>query len=243
MPPRKFNNYKKKKMPHATKRVDVAQNKKIENLEKKFKSLKEEIEVKHKDTLLSGVELVSAPVAGTNILLLNGLSQGNTNITRIGDNVKITSIQFRGRLTSAIALLGTSRPRVIIFWDKQANGAAPAATDLLDNSVITRLTDSPYNHDYIERFDILYDKTWVIDSNAVADFDPATGTTSTVMPKSVKINKYKKLQRKVNYGLGNAGTVADISHNSLYLMLISETATGSNPPTAFMGIRINYRDA
>jgi len=36
--------------------------------------------------------------------------------------------------------------RIIVFWDAQANGAAPTLAQLLDLSVATDGTQAPYNH-------------------------------------------------------------------------------------------------
>lgn len=222
-------------MPRTKK--DLQQDQKIKNVERHVKKIINQEELNHVDTFVNGVALVSDP--GTaNTILLNPLVQGDTNVTRSGDEVVYTSIQVRGiAIQDPDNVLGTEC-RIIVFWDKFPNGVAPTAATLLDNSVITQLTESPYNSDYYKRFKIILDRRFVLNAN-VGVQSPVT----SVEGKIVSFDFRKQMQKKSNYGLGNAGTIADIARGACYLLLLSQgTTAGGLAPLARIGIRMIYKD-
>lgn len=208
-------------------------------LNRKIKRIENRQELKHHDTAIDQ-EMYSDPDANS-MILLNGLTQGDTNITREGDRVTYTSIQFRGRVQAPAINLTSVTWRVIIFRDMQSNGAAPTAAQLLDSSVITTLVYAPYNTDYTDRFRVLMDKRSTMNSNVV--LLTAADQTTQVIPHARKINFKWKLGFITNYGLGNAGTIADISKNSVYMLVISDRTGISNQGTnMFGGVRMYYKD-
>lgn len=197
-------------------------------------------ELKWKDTLLSGVEMTSDP-ASTQLVLLNGLSQGDTSITREGNNTTFTSLQFRAEVFSTITNLVATFYRIIIFRDNQPNGAGPLAGNLLDITTITPYIYAPYNLKYAERFKVLYDYSGVI--NPQVELTVTAGATTEVMAVSHKLKFRKKLSTITNYGLGNAGTVADISKHSFYILLMSDQTDASGlGPSINAGIRMIFKD-
>lgn len=236
----------KKIMPRTKK--DQQQDQQITQVRRKIQKINNMVDLGHKDTFINGNLLASDPTVGNGqLILLNGLVVGNTDVTRVKDLINITSIQFRGDIVTDPNVVTGTLWRMLIVMDRQSNGAAPVIADILDNTTLTRLIDAPYNDDKFPRFKILLDKRGVINNHAIADFDPATGTTTTMFPASttfsyrIKVNPSKKNQ--TNYGLANGGGVADISTNSLYLVLMSNFAFASTvAPFCNAGVRIYFKD-
>lgn len=121
--------------------------------------------------------------------------------------------------------------RGILVLDRQPNGVAPAA---ITDVVATNSTVSPRNLANRKRFRIMYDKTW-----------PMGFTTATGSPTSRAFKLYFKFRRPivVDYNTGNAGTVADISTNSLYWITCGNVANGATTVNGKHYFRIRFVDA
>lgn len=113
--------------------------------------------------------------------------------------------------------------RCIIFMDKQPNETAPTMAALLATTVAGGV-DAFRNLDNRKRFVILHDSRMVV---------------STDFPERVH-EKYKKMSLVTQYDSGNAGTIADITSNSLYMLQVSDEAT--NTPTQIFNVRLRFID-
>lgn len=245
--------FQKKKLPMAKTRIDNMQSKRIVKVESKLTKLAKETELKHRDVFVDAVSADDNPDT-TQIILLNGVPQITTvdgDTLRAGNEIRITSLQIRGYLSlNQNTNVGTA-VRVMIFWDRQANGAAPSIDDVLDASTITERAIAPIEFDEINRFKIIYDKIHLLypqvqatqlDTNEVAPTDN-TITTTLFGGQRRPFRIYKKLNKKVFMGLSATGTITAITSNSLYLAFFSLTPTASNPPTVTFGARIYFKDA
>lgn len=234
------------KLPQALRqqqKVDNAQNIAINTLERKIKKLENAPELKFIDTQVGTVFASDASTGAGNILLLNGVAQGVTRITRLGDLARMTSVQIKIQASLATDELAPQSQRLILVYDKQADGAALTVANVIDGAVIGGITHRPYQLDNVpNRFKILYDKTFAINPQAVGTVTVATGVTAAYAPNTKIIHKKIKLNKKVNYGLGTAGTVADISTGSLYLLFLGTDATAGQPATALGGVRVYFKD-
>lgn len=228
----------KKKLPMARNKIDNAQNKRIVNIEKKLRAVENSPELKFIDNF-NAITILGVPAAAQ-INLLNGVVQGTTETTRLGEEIKPTSLQLRGTIFGTTsATQADFEVRIIVFWDRQSNGVAPTAAQLLDLTTITQAYHAPYNRDYQERFTVLWDH------NIHNQFNTWTGSGTVLAATSKGYSKYIKLNRKVMYGLANGGTIADIATNSLYLLTTQSTAAGTGSPVAAQhvyGARVNFRD-
>lgn len=185
----------------------------LKNVKKSIHRLQRDEELKHKDTSIGA----ATPTVAGSLVLLNNLSQGDSETARTADEIRATSIQVRGLLYNDMTITGagasSTRVRMILFWDRQPNGAAPTVATLLDTSVASAFF-APYNDDYQKRYKILKDVTM--------DFNPnwgiSAGTTQQNFGKTFHFKR--RLARRVQYD-GNAGTIADIQTNSLYILFLS----------------------
>ncbi len=181
------------------------------------------VESKYVDTLFASNTMTNGIGSQS---LLNGLSLGNTSTTRNGQSIKMTKIRL-----NIIASVGATTPvncRFILFLDKAANGSTTGVS-----SVFQAATDG-------------------VSDYALSLYNVATIGTRIVMFKDVKfeldtvnntryiINQTLPLNYHVKFNTGNAGTVADISENSLYFCALSSAA--ATQPTFKGAIRVEFID-
>lgn len=177
------------------------------------------------------------------------MAQGDTQITRTAAQIKLTSLQFRYRIAGAATRLFFSTIRIIVFWDRQANGAAPPVAGdpiagviglLNTNLATTQLVEAPFQYENIDRFHVLFDKIMVINPLVSTAFTVGTGVTSAVAPVEILCNKYIKLNRTTKYDAAAAG-IASINTNSLYMLVVSDLA--ATLPAGEGVARIYFKDA
>lgn len=177
----------------------------------------------------SGATLAQMNTTGT-FILLNGTQQGNDYTNRLGRKFTCRSIYARGFITpeydeSALGAIAvpSQMGRIIVFIDKQANGAAPTTTDLLAQALPT----SPLNLNNRDRFKVIFDDQFV--------FGPILSITTATQAQAAfggdqihSYHKFKKLEVEVINNAGTAGTVADIQSGSIYAFYIGSQAAGTN---------------
>lgn len=193
-----------------------SQQKEIQSLKRAVKKIQSEEELKHKDTQSS----VSPATAGT-FTLLNDIAVGDAANNRDGNDITSTSVQWRIRIVSDVDALAGFLLRHIVFWDAQANGAAPTLAELLDLTVVTVGTIAPYNRDTQKRFKILHDSTIDVNPDFSTAFTVATGVTTAVASKRLHEIGRAQTSRIVKYD-GTTAAIADIVTNSLYSVWISD---------------------
>lgn len=165
--------------------------------------------------------------------LLNPLSQGTANGTRVGDQVRFTDLDVR--LTLYNTPTNTAWVRIMIIKDMQPNGAAPTLANLLSDTgggVV-----SFRNLDYGKRFRVYADRVYSLMAN---DLETPAQPMFVKFHVDLKGTKKKNLPNITEYGLGNAGTIADISKGAYYLVSLSNLT--SSGPTVSFNSRMKYVD-
>lgn len=161
---------------------------------------------------------VSVSSSGT-VTLLNGCAQGDTDQTRDGNQMKMTSMSLRGYVTNHPSAANTS-VRMMILIKKSNDGAAPVPNLVLDSLS----PNSLYNRDHIHRYKVLSDKRYVLNSAARTN---------------IQFTLNIPMDEKVRYD-GTTASVADIDKSGLYILLISDQST--NTPIFYYNARVNYVD-
>lgn len=154
------------------------------------------------------------------LVLLNGISIGDTASTRTGQSIKMDRSDFR--FTLAVNTTSVSNfVRVIVVMDRQTNATAMTIADLLVVSTVV----SPYSFGSQNRFVPLFDETYALNVSGPGSITKVIGLNTN---------------QHVTYNTGNAGTVADIVTNSVYLIYFSDQAT--NPPSMLYYNRLWFVD-
>lgn len=157
-------------------------------------------------------------------LSMCSMSQGTTGTTRVGDKITIRSLAFRGSvyLSEAPAETTMTTFRILFVVDRTPNGATSTWTNVLHNASVYSFMN--LDRQYKGRYQVIYDQTFhcPIDSDFKKEF-----------------KGFKKFNLVVGYN-GNAGTVADIQKNHLFMMVQS---TGNTQNAELEGFfRIRYTD-
>jgi len=164
---------------------------------------------------------------------------GSDFYQRIGRKCLIKSLYIRGFVAMRSAIdheyvgaVPCTMMRLIVVWDNQPNGAAPATTDLLNNADVA----SQLNPNNRDRFMIIKDKQYVFDPLRGADASSAWNRT--IYP----VKCYKKLNLETIFNQLSAGNIGDITTGALYMFWISSSNVAGSEGLADLSIRCRFDD-
>lgn len=199
-------------MSYKRKRKNQTLDKKIRAVAKSV--IAKQSELKYFDTLVG----VSADYSGS-LGCLSLVPQGDTDITRDGDQLYATSMQIKGYISCADT---TNQFRVIIF--KYKPEATPTDDDILATATkgSVNYVNAPYHHDGRNQFVILSDRRYNL----------ALSTNKA----QVNISHNLKLNTKIKYSAG--GTTG---YNQIWYFVISDSAAATHP-SVNMTSRLRFRD-
>jgi hypothetical protein len=150
---------------------------------------------------------------------LNLVTQGTNANDRTGRRIRMERL-----LLTFDWVLNPSAPRdeyrVLVVYDKESRGSAPALSDVLTNTASTNASlISSYNQDNANRFVICFDKaehkTATVCYHSADSFSAAARWSHAI---SVPPN--------VHFYNTSAGTIADVDSGSLYMFVIGLTPGG-----------------
>jgi len=153
----------------------------------------------------NGADAAAVAPAGV-LYLLNQANKGTDQNDRVGQKTLVKSINIRGLLTNGNAT--TAQVRIILFIVKQPRGTAPTFDEMLDTVAVM----SQRNVTTFRRQTILRDFVMTLSPLSLDSRDH----------KTFKI--YKRLNLPVLFDDSDAGTVADIESNALYIGAFSDAA-------------------
>lgn len=160
------------------------------------------------------------------VTLLNGLARGDDVDARVGRKVVMKSVQLqlRPRVTVTTGLAQICR--IMLVYDKQTNAAALTIAQVLQNASISGLR----NLENRDRFVVLMDQFIELSASGnQGDFK--------------HFNKYLRCNLPVIFNSGDAGTIADITTGSLYLITVGSEAAGDTDANVFGYSRVRFEDA
>ncbi len=164
--------------------------------------------------------VIETPTGGTQGTMVI-IAQGNTKSTRIGRKSVIKQINWRYNISlpSVIDQVGVSTSdtvRVILYQDKQCNGATATVTDILETADYQSFNQLANKH----RFRILMDRTH--DINRLTGWS-VSATNSTVFSVENSYSFYKKCNITIEYdNTGPTGALTTIRSNNICVLLISK---------------------
>lgn len=217
-----------KESQHPVRKRRPMQKMSLAQLAMQVKSLQKDIEYKVQDTGLT----VTAGVAGLSttpqVVLFNGLNQGDDYNERIGRQVKFSSIYQRISLAANTSAAQPHFVRYILFWYKDPSGAAPTPLQMFGSA--TPGVNSMLNLNVRKDFVILKDFIWAL--------TPISGGEGLYHE-----NFYLKSSQQTIYNSGNAGTIADIDSYALYAFIWTDTAaSATESPGIQVQSRLRYTD-
>lgn len=170
---------------------------------------------KYVDSTISGNAAYDQPPQ-----LLNGIALGSENNNRIGRKVLLKSLYLR-LFISKVA--GTAQNysfpvRILIVYDRQTNGAAPALSDIL-SSATGAAVESPNNLNNVDRFYTCYDIT--------REVQVTGGNSTNYTFTGVYMTKYCKLNLPQTFKSSAGTTVSDIATGSMYLFAIADSTAAT----------------
>lgn len=149
---------------------------------------------------------------------LIGIAQGNTESTRNGRKCTIRSIHWRFEVNLAERdavddPASGDTVRIMLYQDKQANGATAAVTDILEAATYLNFRNLSNGG----RFNIILDKLVVLNYLTLAS-DAAAKVSQARVRRDYVFNKVCSIPIEYN---SNAGAIGEIRSNNLGLLLIS----------------------
>lgn len=168
---------------------------------------------------------------------------GSTDTTRVGNKINICNFDIKisfslDKPTNITAGILSNNVRMILYVDKQTNGAAATPANILTGASPTIF--SFRNMDTVDRFRILADKYYNLEPKtavAIGALDN-TANISAAVGAFRMIRKSFKLNLPVHYD-GVTGAITELKSNNLGILLITNV-TGTNFSA---NARIKYYDA
>ncbi len=165
---------------------------------------------------------------------LNLIPQGVTESTRVGRKCVIKQISGHGTMTlppTAVVTETSDQLRIIVYLDKQANGAAATPALIMDDNAGTGVSIQGFrNLEESLRFQVLSDKRYAFSCGAGS----GRGTTDTLSYAEVvndwNFNKYCDIPIEFS---GTSGAITTVRSNNIGVLMIS--ASG------FMSFNGEYR--
>lgn len=158
------------------------------------------------------------------VQLVNLVDQGTQNTQRVGSKIRITALQVRaqfGAVPSQLATwealgIGGRMCRLLFVYDNQPNGALPSLNQILDDtgSSSTYFVVASRNQNYIERFDVLLDETFVLGSAG---------------PNVHIIDRYIKMSKESVWANSATGVISGMIQGSIVAFVVDNNGTGANP--------------
>ncbi len=161
------------------------------------------------------------------IIQLTNIGQGDTDVTRDGSQIKLTSWMFKAIIVTNTSVANTGQSiTIMLIEDKQTNGAIYTTGDLLASITNVLSVVSALNLDNKFRFKV--HKRWIIDLNT----DGKARRT---------LQFYKKFGNNIKLRFdANSPAITDLTSKSLSLLFISNEAT--NTPTITFFNRLRFVD-
>lgn len=165
------------------------------------------------------VDVDDAAIAQNGTILNSGsvnlIAQGTSESERIGRKCTVRSIAWRGNIhaTTAASTGASETVKVILYVDKQANGATAAVTDILESDNYQSFN----NLSNSSRFRILHTQTFVLQPTA----GMGDGTTNDVAPNSVNFEFYKKCEIPLEFS-STTGAITEIRSDNIGVMITSK---------------------
>ncbi len=146
------------------------------------------------------------------------IAQGTTEIQRDGRKCVVNAINWRYsiKVPSNAAANGFDTVRVILYLDKQCNGATAAVGDILETDDYQSFNNLANR----SRFRILLDRTHTLKQHGAA----GNGTTNETLTSMDNFSFYKKCQIPLEFS-STTGAITELRSNNIGVMLVGHLGT------------------
>lgn len=177
-------------------------------------------------------------VSTTQTFDVSDLVIGDNDTSRIGDEVRIVSIDFMYNILRNPDATADTWLRVILYQYKLdttnlTSTTPPVAQILQDPTVGRQSISSHYNHDFEKYVHIIYDRVHNV------PFSVTDSNHMFTLRKPIKF--YKGFNKKLKF-IGQ-DTPGNNGINKIFLLVFSTQSVSGEAPTFQAHTRINYRDA
>lgn len=178
------------------------------------------------------------------ITQLNNIGQGLVSQARVGNKVHLTSCDLRLIVNDNSAPVTDAIVRVLIVYDTETDGALPSVGgSLTSNSILDNtngLSPTSFrNPNNLTRYKILCDE---IINHTHGSYQSVTGTTTTLAPAKSWLKKSCSLNTFSQYNDGLA-SITSINSGAMYIVLLSDIASGTNAPIIAYQHRLYFTDS
>lgn len=187
------------------------------------RDINKNIELKNQDSLgtFSGTIVTSA---GT-VVYVSNIGQGSNIGQRAGNRITLHSILMRVSVYPSTVNLGGNNLRMIVFQDRNNQGALPNLGDLL---IGTDYTVNPLNALNTMRFRIISDRLYTV----IAD--------ECVNDKIyIKLEKNRRILNPIQY-VSTTTAIGSAGSGAIFWLLVSSDAV--NGPLVTASLRLRFKD-
>jgi len=168
------------------------------------------------------------------IQALSNFQQGVGLANRIGNKASMKSLRIRLKvLATGVAETNLNQMRVIVFYDRQPNGAYLSPTDMIsqftsNNATVAGIWSDNLNSNYLDRIRILKDETFRLPGQTSGGLVNQVGPTEQCAYLIDWFIKCKDLEL-VYKSTSNPGVIANSTVGSVQILVMGDIAAGSEP--------------
>lgn len=214
-------------------------------------------EVKSVDTAVANIDFLTAGTVSATPF--NVPISGAAFYQRVGNKIAMKSLHIRGVIAPSganAAAVSQQIARIIVFYDRQTNGAAPSVADVLlytfyDGTTVTTSTGG-VNMNNRDRFYVLMDMQVILPACGINGATAASTINQGVDPNGnagdsnqgqFNVNRFIKLKGLEAQYKANNGNVGDIAAGGLFILCISSGDANANAAFRFSySARLRYND-
>lgn len=173
----------------------------------------------------------AADTTGT-VTLLSEVATGTDFTDRIGRKINMKSVYVRGFLSPVDTTTSFCLSRLLIVYDNQPNGAAPAITDILKAATSV----AQVNLNNRDRFKILIDKQFPLGNNNNTATQAISGS-----PNVHHVKVFRRLNLIEQFG-GTTAAVGSITTGAIWMVTVGDNAAADGGVFKLC-TRIRFTDA
>ncbi len=152
------------------------------------------------------------------------IAQGTDESTRVGRKITVRQINWRFSIALNSIANQDDPPkgdvvRILLYLDKQANGATAGTTDILESADYQSFN----NLSNKRRFRTLMDRTYTIGHDLAQTDGTNTGSYAETL---IHDEFYKKVNIPIEY-TGSTGAISQVTSNNIGIMTLSKNGTAT----------------